>query len=47
MSDRLLKVAKELSETPTDYSLPLDATVHIRDLKTAIKRLLEYIDSNK
>lgn len=45
MSERLLSMARMLAETDTADFSALDRSVHMRDLKTIIKRLLEHIET--
>ena len=42
---RLLEVAKRMSELPRPEGLDVSTSVHIRDLQTIIKRLLEHIET--
>ena len=42
---RLLQMAKRMSELPPQSLTATETAVHIRDLKTTLKRLLEYIES--
>jgi hypothetical protein len=45
MPERLLAVARQLAEMKTDDMDELNRSVHMRDLKTVILRLLERIEA--